>query len=803
MSHLIINLKIIGLLILPIFSFSITFALLHFYLKDKDKRKLMFFLSFFTLSLTYLFLFIQSVFNLDSTMISTNFHQCSSLPILIAVFFAANDSYLKIKRFENLILFFSIFIIISYLMVFIPINTGDYLVIIRMILALEIIFVSAYLFIKTKQNDQLFFLFAIISMSISGMSLIENFIYLSIFGKIISLVFFSMIFFNKSTTENGVGAFFKLNNELKHVKLKLNEREQTFQTLFNNMADPVMIINKSGKFLELTDKVKDYTGYKKEEIIGKNFLNTNLLTRKSKAICLKHFINRMNGADQKPYEVEVVAKNGRKIPFEINAQRISYNGDKADLIVFRDLTERKEQQEKETKLLHESLFLSETASELNSFPLHGDLYEYIGNKIKELSGNTLVIISSFDEKISKLSIINIFAFQSIIKKINTSLGIDITNISETVRDLELLKKIKKGKLIKFQKNELQSVLPSLISHKLSGVFKRYINKDQMYHIGLVINDKIIGIITIIAFKDSLVENIKLIETFVNQAVVVFQRNIAMQELSEMNESLEETVRKRTNRVEHLLKQKDEFIHQLGHDLKNPLGPLINLLPIIEKKETDPKKQEMLHVINRNVSYMKNLVQKTLELARLNSSSIKFHFESINIYQKVNEIIGINQLMIQEKQIRIQNHIPQDILVNADVLRLEELFTNLLSNSVKYSENQGIIDVSAELNNQYILISIRDYGIGMNQSQLSYVFDEFYKADESRHDFESSGLGMPICKRIVELHGGKIWVESEGLGKGSVFYFTLHSAKKSEEISIKHNYNEIQSKVDKILMKNMN
>ena len=92
--------------------------------------------------------------------------------------------------------------------------------------------------------------------------------------------------------------------------------------------------------------------------------------------------------------------------------------------------------------------------------------------------------------------------------------------------------------------------------------------------------------------------------------------------------------------------------------------------------------------------------------------------------------------------------------------------------MNYTNGSGTITIDANQNYEAITVSVKDTGIGMTTEQLSMVFNEFYKADSSRHDFESSGLGMPICKRIVERHGGRIWAESLGLGRGSTFYFTL-------------------------------
>jgi signal transduction histidine kinase len=92
--------------------------------------------------------------------------------------------------------------------------------------------------------------------------------------------------------------------------------------------------------------------------------------------------------------------------------------------------------------------------------------------------------------------------------------------------------------------------------------------------------------------------------------------------------------------------------------------------------------------------------------------------------------------------------------------------------VKYNKENGTITINAKKENGFAKISIKDNGIGMSKEQIKHVFDEFYKADESRHDFGSSGLGMSICKRIIEKHNGKIWIESPGIGKGTTVLFTL-------------------------------
>ncbi|HVQ01384.1 MAG TPA: ATP-binding protein [Candidatus Thermoplasmatota archaeon] len=250
---------------------------------------------------------------------------------------------------------------------------------------------------------------------------------------------------------------------------------------------------------------------------------------------------------------------------------------------------------------------------------------------------------------------------------------------------------------------------------------------------------------------------------------------AREELNVLNKELEQRVQKRTQEVETLLKQKDEFINQLGHDLKNPLGPLINLLPLLEDQENDAAKKEMLTVLHRNADYMKNLVVKTLDLAVLNSPNTKFSMETLNLSKEINQIINNKKILFDEKKVRISNTISPSLKVAADRLRLEELLTNILENSVKYSEDGCTITVKAEPTDDMVKVSIADTGIGMTKEELNQIFDEFYKADSARHDIQSTGLGMSICKRIVEKHGGSIWVESPGPRQGTTVFFTLPTA----------------------------
>jgi signal transduction histidine kinase len=249
---------------------------------------------------------------------------------------------------------------------------------------------------------------------------------------------------------------------------------------------------------------------------------------------------------------------------------------------------------------------------------------------------------------------------------------------------------------------------------------------------------------------------------------------SQQELMRYNASLEARVAERTHEVEALLKQKDEMIAQLGHDLKNPITPLLTLLPEIRDQEKDPEQRALLDAAIASTVYLRQLTVNTMRLAALNLAADQpgTALAKVNIRQQVSEVLSRRELAARQSGITMENHIREDIVVEADHMGIQEVLDNLVANAIKFTPEGGTVVFAAQTEGDFVTVSVKDTGIGMTPEQLARAFDEFYRADPSREDLDSSGLGLTICKRIVEQHGGRIWAESEGLGKGTTIYFTL-------------------------------
>lgn len=249
-------------------------------------------------------------------------------------------------------------------------------------------------------------------------------------------------------------------------------------------------------------------------------------------------------------------------------------------------------------------------------------------------------------------------------------------------------------------------------------------------------------------------------------------NILAENLEDLVKERTEALQRTTETVEQLLMQKNELITKIGHDLKTPLTPLVALLPHVLKHEQDDELRDILRVLDKDVLVLKGLVDQTLKLSLLNQESFSMIEDDISIYRVITEVINGYAFSISQLNISIHNYVPIKGTVHISPFHATTLFDNLISNAIKYNIRGGTITIQNIEEENFWITSISDTGIGLTQEEADRVFEEFYKADPSRHDHSSHGLGLSIVFRIVSLYGGDITVSSLGKGLGSTFQIRL-------------------------------
>lgn len=253
-------------------------------------------------------------------------------------------------------------------------------------------------------------------------------------------------------------------------------------------------------------------------------------------------------------------------------------------------------------------------------------------------------------------------------------------------------------------------------------------------------------------------------------------NETEKQLNELNRSLEQKVIERTIEIKKLLKHKIRFIDNLSHDLATPITPLITLLPLLKDKLDDPDQKEIVNTCIRNVEYIKRVISNTRELADVSASDLMFKKEKL--FELIDETIKKYEASFKTSNIKVKNKVTKDVEIKTDKKRFLQVLDQITSNAVNCMPQGGTLTFDSKSvrkdNNDFIQISISDTGIGLKKEQTSKIFNEFYKTDDARHKLDSTGLGLAICKIIVEKHGGRIWADSHGPGKGTSIIFTVPS-----------------------------
>jgi signal transduction histidine kinase len=253
------------------------------------------------------------------------------------------------------------------------------------------------------------------------------------------------------------------------------------------------------------------------------------------------------------------------------------------------------------------------------------------------------------------------------------------------------------------------------------------------------------------------------------------------QLAQLNAHLERRVAERTVEVEHLLQQKNAFINQLGHDLKTPLTPMLTLFPMIEAKLSEPATRQMASIIRNNMSYMRNLVEKTVSLMALDSSHIPLDLEPIDGHSFFSTLFSSFDAQAAEREVVFHNGLPEGFLFFGDQLLMREMFSNLIQNSLKYMGKAGTIGIDPCPMTPEDQDGLRfwDDGNGVDVAIRPRLFDEFFKGDQSRHDRGSTGLGLAICKKIIHKHGGEIELFQDSRGLEFKIYLPKATLKRKE------------------------
>lgn len=530
-------------------------------------------------------------------------------------------------------------------------------------------------------------------------------------------------------------------NKLHQEEIK--ESEQVYRSLFENSVDGIFLM--TDVFLDCNQAVCDLFKCDRNDIIAHSPVDFSPEVqpdgRNSLSSASEKIEAALNGKPQRFYW-QHKTKDNVLFDAEVSLNSITIGGNKLIQAVVRDITERK-RSEKFRQALFEISEIAFTVSDMSS------MYKSIHEEIASLMTVKNIYLALYDEKTDILSF-PYFVDEYDPPQMPKKLGKGLTEYILRKGEAELIDAQKDLELRKAGEVELIGA-PAAI----------------WLGVPLKLQGKTIGVIVVQDYEDEKAygdEEMQIL-TFVSEQIA--------QVIERKRNS--DAVKKYTEELKQLNATKDKFFSIIAHDLRNPFITLLGFSDLLISdfgELTDEEKIYYITEMKKSAEISHNLLQNLLQWSRSQTGRIEFNPQKLDLHDVISSNVELLKASAERKQIKILSEIPKLTYVSADEDMLNTIIRNLLTNSLKFTNKDGKIEINCIHQNSNFQIFISDTGVGMNDKVKANLF----RLDVSQSTFGTeneagTGLGLILCKEFVEKHGGTISVESE-VGKGSKFCITL-------------------------------
>lgn len=521
------------------------------------------------------------------------------------------------------------------------------------------------------------------------------------------------------------------------------EAQQTYKAIFENSTDGMFLLD--DVFVDCNYAVCELFNCKKEDIVGKSPVEFSPEFQPDGQPSLKSAMEKIEkakqGEPQRFYWVHK-RKDGSLFDAEVSLSSIKIMGKDAVFAIVSDITERKKDEN-----IREALYqISEaafTASDMNS------LYKKIHDAVGTLMPAENFYIAIYDEKTDMIS------FPYMVDEFDPPYP---------------PKKAGKG----LTEYILRKGEATLVDEKLDLALRdagevEMIGTPTLIWLGvpLKVGGKTIGVIVVQDYHnaDTYGEEEKQILVFVAEQIAqVIERKRNTEAIKKFSEELKE-----------LNTTKDKFFSIIAHDLKNPFITILGFSDILladYNELSDDERKYYISEMEKSATLSHNLLQNLLQWSRAQTGRIEYDPRELQLFNLVEENFQLLKNTAGEKKIQLKQNVDDELTVNADEDMLNTVLRNLLTNAIKFSNENGVVEINSKINENFVEIAVKDDGIGMDEDTMSKLFRlDTTNSKPGTAGETGTGLGLILCKEFIEKHGGKIWVESE-ISEGSTFKFTL-------------------------------
>jgi PAS domain S-box-containing protein len=583
--------------------------------------------------------------------------------------------------------------------------------------------------------------------------------------------------------EKGTSRLKKSLVEVEKSQDVLRESEEKFKNLFENANDLILSLDRRGNFIYVNRKWKQLLGYTDSEVSKLKFSD---IVRKDHLLDAMRFFGRaIRGEKLENVEVVFVTKGKKEISVSGNVSPLLKNGRfVAVMAILRDITAQKKDEEelKKFKLLVESStdaisIVSPESRFLYTNP--GAMKMYGAKKARDLIGkSTTRFVSLEDEKrfVEDIWFLAVKSGWNGELKLRKSSGVNFLcqatyfPVKDTQGKLKYLVKVERDITKQKKEEEKLKKKDKMVKTQIEELFKgveAMRRGDLAFKVEPVKKSGISDLAQ--AFNKMTFDMDELMKINSQKTLELKERQQVLREnITRLNDMVEE--------LKTLDRMKTNFLATASHELKTPLTPLMIQLQLLERNvfgEMNEKQLKSIKIIHRSTKRLNKLITDILDSAKIMGGrfEVKKKPEKLNLLIKA--AVGQLRAKISDKRISIiikKGKIPQ---VECNAEKIKRVLLNLIDNSVKFTKHGGKIWVSTYKQEDNLVVSVRDNGMGIMQQDMPKLFKPFIQLEEpARRKKGGPGLGLSISRGIIRAHGGRIWAESEGKGKGATFYFSL-------------------------------
>jgi signal transduction histidine kinase/CheY-like chemotaxis protein len=466
-------------------------------------------------------------------------------------------------------------------------------------------------------------------------------------------------------------------------------------------------------------------------------------------------------------EYTAITKSERKFPvlIYINLLIVSENLNGFRGVMF-DITEQRNAEDKEKKYNRNLVFLSNTALKFLSFSNDDDILIFIGKKLAELTKNSIVVVSSFNDLENSLSV-------RFISGINLYLNNILEILGENPEELNIHLSNSFKKIIFNHSQSLDKISGSLYMATLGQInndkcnqLEKLLKLSNYYVMGLMRGGNLYAVVLIATKINQDIKDVKIIETFLYQASISLHRKQLENELIRAKLKAEESDR-----------LKSAFLANMSHEIRTPMNGILGMAQLLAIQDiTMDQRKEYISLINSNSDTLLSLIDDIIDVSKIEAGQMKFSHKSFRLNSLLDQVYALfmSSSVYKSKtglSLNIVKNLPDNLCLFTDPDRLRQILINLIGNSLKFTDC-GYVEFGYYLNDNMLTFYIKDTGIGISFEKQKVIFDRFIQADDSlTRKFGGSGLGLAISRGLTEILGGHIWVESQ-IHIGSTFYFTI-------------------------------